>query len=623
MKKLFTTALALLVAMAGYSQMKKMSSTDSFKKMSTMRMESFENVESEPNMVRWNYEEGELDYTTYDWQTNAGPRNWTIVWPDGKVNFAYNMATSEEFSDIGTGIGTYDSNIDEWIPLYGRIENEKTLFGSIARFKDNGIVVASNANTQCGIYILEDKDNMIPNSVPAINYLDPTYDPYWPNVMTSGSNREYIHVVATANKADGTTISVPGAEGVNKPIIYFRSMDGGETWNKQNVILPYMDSEFGINWGSHVCYWMETTEDNCLALVVNNPWSDGMVIYSYDDGETWERKVFYHHPGINTTFDDWFMYPRWASCVWGADDELCLAYEFNCSTGEPGSSNYDPAVGGVAFWSENMPYFGIDPHPDPTNPLPPVFGQPFYMDSPYIDQDIWATSPFSSFPTHEMWPEYMGYLSGDFNLAGLGMHGDYNCGCVAMPVLCKVPNSDNDLVAVWIAIDDQYVDSNGNFYFKLFASYSYNGGRTWTHQIQLTDDFMWALNEFVYPQAAVIGTTLVVAVQMDSEAGSFVMDDDPESNENLFQGLTFELPLPIGVPEVSHITHMSLYPNPAVDRLNITLNKNATVTVYNLMGQAVMNIEGHVGANTLDISNLDSGIYFISAGSDTQKFIVK
>ena len=55
----------------------------------------------------------------------------------------------------------------------------------------------------------------------------------------------------------------------------------------------------------------------------------------------------------------------------------------------------------------------------------------------------------------------------------------------------------------------------------------------------------------------------------------------------------------------------------------MTLNKSAEVTVYNIMGQVVMTVEGRMGINTLDISTLNSGIYFISAGNDTQKFIVK
>ena len=535
MKKLFTIALILLVATMGYSQVRKVSKHDAKSKVATMQvtkgMESLKTKQSGLNKTR---SDGELDYTIYDWQTNWSNINRTIVWPDGTVNFAYNYALDDSFSDCGTGIGSYNAINDEWIPSDGRIETEKTCFGSIARYQENSIVVAAQTEYMCGLYIVEDKDNITPNSVPPVSYLNPSYDPRCPNVMTSGANRDIIHVVATANSDFG----VPGAEGINMPIIYFRSMDGGETWDKENIVLPYMGPEYGVAWGAHICYWMETTEDNCLALVVNNPWSDGMVIYSYDDGETWERKVFYHHPGINTTFDTWFMYPRWTSCVWGANDELCLAYEFNCTTGEPGSRNYDPSIGGVAFWSESLPYHGETPPPTP--------GQPFVMNTDYILElyNSWYNS-FSNYynwynPLQEIWTEFFGYIDEGDTLF-LGLHGDYNCGPVAMPVLCKVPNTDDDLIAVWIALDPNNMDYNGNFYFKLFGSYSPNGGLQWFPKIHLSDDFMWALNEFVYPQAAVIGSTLVVAVQTDSETGTFIQDDDPDGGNNFYQGFTFDI----------------------------------------------------------------------------------
>ena len=633
MKKLFTLALVLLMAVAGYSQVRSVSKNDAKNKVATMQvskgMECFENVQSEPVMTRT---DGELDYTTYDWQANAGPINRTIIWPDGKVNFAYTFASDASYSDRGTTIGTYDYNNDEWIPLGGRIETEKTGFGSIARYKDNGIVVAAhNANTGC-VFIVEDRNNMSPNSVQAVSYLEGSNEPTWPVVMTSGADRDIIHILITGYN--------------DSKIYYFRSSDGGQTWDKENVILPFFTDEYGSDWGSNICYWMETTEDNCLAYVVNNAWSDCMVCYSYDNGETWERKVFWHHPGINTTFDDWFMYPRWASAQWGMNGELCVAYEFNGTTGEPGSGSYYPALGGVAFWSESLPYHGESLPaygPDPTNPKPMAPGQPFIMDSAYIYQDIYASWWLWSDATHPMWDEYIGYLPAlddngnpepdpynvtEFNIDDFSLHGSYNCGSVVMPALVKVPGSDYDMIAVWSAMDENNMDGNGNYYFKLFASYTPDGGRTWFPQIQLTTDFMWQLSEFVYTQAAVIGTTLVIAVQCDGETGTAVMDNDGDASDSYYQGFTFELSdlfggVPVGVPEVSHNTHMTLYPNPAVDQLNITLSQNAGIVIYNIMGQAVMNVEGHAGANSINISELGAGIYFVKAGNDTQKFIVK
>ena len=642
MKKLFTLALVLLVTVAGYSQVRQASYKNAKQTPATMQvtkgMESFENVQSQPNMTRT---DGELDYTTYDWQTNASIINRTIVWPDGKVNFAYTIAGNNTYTDRGTGIGTYDATNDEWTPMGGRIESEKTGFGPIARYKENGIVIAAHNATTVGVFIVEDRDQLtdLQGTVSAVCHLDDTHEPTWPVVMTSGADREIIHIIFSDYSADGN------------PMYYFRSTDGGLTWDKQNVVLDYLSSSYCSDWGSNIVYWMETTEDNCLAYVVNNAWSDGMVCYSYDDGETWERKVFYHHPGINTTFEDWFFYPRWVSAQWGVDGELCIAYEWNGSTGEPGSGSYYPGVGGVAFWSEKMPYHGeTEPEfgSDPTNPMPCIPGQPFIMDTAYLFEDIYASWWPWGDATHEMWPEYFGYLSTldensqwedpyeatEFNIDISGgdcsNHGAYNCGVSSMPTLCMVPGTNgSDMVAVWSAMDENCIDEDpGNYYFHLFAAYSPDYGRTWQHMVNLTTDFMWQYNEFVYAQAAVVGTTLVIAIQTDGQTGTFVQGDETESTDNLYQGFTFELSelfpeAGVGVPESNHNIHMSLYPNPATDRLNITLSQNAEIVVYNIMGQSVMTVEGHAGANTLNISDLTSGIYFVNAGTETQKFIVK
>ena len=620
-------------------------------KVATMQvsngMESFANVQSQPNMTRT---DGELDYTTYDWQSNDGARTWTIVWPDGKINFAFTCATDNSYSDRGTAIGTYDAVNDEWIPSGGRVEQEKTGFGTIARYGQNGIIVAAHTASECGLYLIEDKDNISNGCAITLPKLDNTNDPTWPNVMTSGANRDIIHVAVTAY-----TNNVPGMENVTDPIIYFRSKDGGQTWDKQNEVLPFMGPEDAIDWTSNCCYWMETTEDNCLALVVNNAWSDGMVLYSYDDGDTWNKKTFYHHPGPFTTFDAesgagaWYHYPRWTSAQWGTDGELCLVYEFNATTGEPGSGSYYPSLGGVAFWSENMPYnsstmpdFGFDP----TNPNPPVVGGAgFYMDSAYVYQDIYASWPVFSDGTHPegMLPEYIGYLPAltddgeweswddatEWNIEDRGLHGKYNSGCVAMPVLAMVPGSNGfDMVAVWSAMDENNMDGNGNFFYKLFAAYSGDGGRTWTNMKHITNDFLFTYSECVYTQAAVVGTTLVIACQMDQETGTYVQSDDSDASDNYYQGLTFELAdlfpdANVGTPEVNHNVHMSLYPNPVVDQLNVTLSQNAEMVIYNVMGQVVRTQEGQAGSNVIDINGLNAGVYFISAGADTQKFIVK
>ena len=661
MKKLFTLLMILAVASVGYSQVMKVSKNDFRGKAEQMRtvsrvesQEAMQNVQIEPSITRVDGIEGEqVQLSTYDWQSNDGARTWTKVWDDGKVNFAFTVATDNAFSDRGTGIITYDSNTGEWSTVDGRIENEKTGFGSIAQYGANGLVVAAHTATECHVYIIPDKDNMTGGSVAKVSALDNTNEPTWPSVMTSGPNRDIIHVVATCytNNLEGDNANI------NDALIYFRSTDGGQTWDKENVVLPYLSADYTLDLTSNCAYWMETTEDNCLALVINNAWSDGFVLCSYDDGETWEQKMFYKHPGpLNNVNSDsaWYFYPRWTSAQWKSNGKLAMAYSFMATTGDVGSGSYYPTLGGVSFWAEDM-YYHSDSMPeygfDANNPNAPELGKcGFIMDSTYIYYDIYASWPFFSDGTHYygMLPEYIGYISplyddgfwqdpyGDdlteFNLVSSEsrQHGAYNSGICDFPVLCRVPGSD-DFVAVWSSLDENHKDGSDKYFYHLFASYSPDGGESWTNMLNLEagDDYwVYSYSEMVYPQAAIVGDQLIIAVQQDEDAGTYVQSDETDPTNNFYTGYVFDLNelfpgVGVNVPEVSHNTKMTVSPNPATTQLNVSLNHDSDIVIYTITGQVVSTQKGHVGPNTINISSLSSGVYFINAGSDTQKFVVK
>ena len=643
--------MVLAVASAGYAQIMKSSKTDYRPKaeriMKPSRVESMEtlqNVQPQDNLLR--VEGEELQQTFYDWQTNDAARTWTINWNNGKVDFGFTTAADAAFNTRGTGIVSYDGNTGTWSSSEGRVENEKTGFGTIARYGENGLVVAAHTATECHVYVTEDRESVTAESMAPTSALDNTYSPTWPNVMTSGANRDIIHVIVTAN---GHT-DVPGAEGVSDPLIYFRSMDGGQTWDKQNVILPYLTAEYGLDFQPNCAYWMETTENNRLSLVLSSQWSDGMVIYSDDNGETWNRKVFYSHPnihGIDTS--DWFFCPRWNSALWFGDC-LKVAYGWNAGTGTPDNSYYYPGLGGVAYWGDNLVY---NPEGQAVSAIPGnlVPGEPFILDTAYLYQDIYAGMWWWSDATHDPWPEYMGYMvpldaNGnieDYNTAeemnitggnGEGSkHGTYYQGLASFPVLCQVPNSE-DLVIVWAMLDEN-CSVNEKYYYHLFANYSEDGGLTWGNMVSLCggDDYwMYENAEMVYPQAAVIGNELVVVAQVDEIPGSYVQysnnSEDADPGDNFYVGYLYDLNeifpnVSVSVPEISHNTKMTISPNPATTQLNVSLNHSSDIVIYTITGQVVNTVKGHVGMNNINISALSSGVYFINAGADTQKFVVK
>ena len=650
MKKVFTLLLVLLVAAGGYAQVKMSSKYADLKKSETAIVytgeEPLNNVKSESNMT-WNYDQTELDYTVYDWQTNTAGRNLTMNFPDGSVGFAYTISTNESHTDRGTNICIYNPATGEWNTTQGKIENRKAGFGCAARYGENGIVVVSRDATSldCGVYIIEDKDNLPASGTvePVIEWTKDDRNIHFPAVMCTGPNHDHIHILFTA-------LNWTSPEGQNNPYFYFRSMDGGQTWD-EFMTIDYLGRDYAPTYGSgQDAYFMENTGGDRLDIVINTRRGDGAVLTSLDEGMTWTRTEYYHHPGIDTDFGSdgvGYLYPRWSSALW-TGETLHVAYEFGGGTGDATSTSYYPSIGGVAYWNSAMPYRGDGSSlafgPDPNNPMPMTQGQPFIMDSAYIMNDIYSSWWLWSDATHEQWPEYIGYLSPideagnplpdpyqatEWAIEDRSLHGHYNGGVCEMPVLLRVPDSQ-DLVAVWIAMNERTTDPGDNFYMKLFARASADGGATWTDMIQLTNDIVFTYCECVYPQAAITDGKLVVACQMDGQVDSYVIGTggDDTSDDNFYSGLVFDLEdlfpgVALDVTNQSAVTSMSLWPNPAQGRVNVSLSNDCSITISNLMGQVVSTVKGHIGANSIDVSSLSSGVYFISAGNNTQKFVVK
>lgn len=654
MKKVFTLALIMLVATAGYSQVKKASIKDSAKAVAESFFvdgsETYEFVGNTPNMLR---ENGELDQSTYDWQTNTAAKNWAMTFPDGKVGFSFTIATDEAYTDRGTDIIIYDPETDEWSTVGGKIENIKTGFGCAARFGENGIVVVSREAVSLneGVYIIEDKDNLPePGTVaPIKTWVKDDRNLHFPTVTCTGPNHDHIHILFTA-------LNWTDDDGLTNPFFYFRSMDGGVTWD-EFMTIDYLGREYSSNYGSgQDAYFIENNGEDELRIVLNNRRSDGAVLTSTDEGNTWTRTEFYHHPGIDLDFGDSTicLYPRWTSALYDNDGTLHIAYEINAQKGDPTSTNYYPGIGGVAYWSSVMPYRGEDGPQfgaDPNNPMPPTYGQPFIMDSAYLYEDIYGSWWLWSDAPHDMWPEFIGYLTPldedgqplldpyeatEFNMyisgSGLVDHGAYNCGPSAMPTLLMTPD-ESLMVAVWISMDDNNINDEPVYsYFKIFTRASRDKGETWTPMIQLTNDFEFSYTEFSYPVANITGNKLVILAQTDGDPDSYVIgggtsNNDTDQMDNFFYGMAFDLDelFPItGVEEITTVkTKMSIYPNPAVDVLNVTLNQDDNVVIYSLTGQAITSFQGHAGLNNYNVSDLSSGVYFISAGTVTHKFVVK
>ena len=80
----------------------------------------------------------------------------------------------------------------------------------------------------------------------------------------------------------------------------------------------------------------------------------------------------------------------------------------------------------------------------------------------------------------------------------------------------------------------------------------------------------------------------------------------------------------VGIEKYTVNNQFSIYPNPANSILNIALTNQQTVNVqvFDVLGNEVLkSATSNSKQTSIDVSNLNSGVYFVKVGNSTQKFI--
>lgn len=113
----------------------------------------------------------------------------------------------------------------------------------------------------------------------------------------------------------------------------------------------------------------------------------------------------------------------------------------------------------------------------------------------------------------------------------------------------------------------------------------------------------WTEYTYSYPA----GTKYVAIQCVSNDAFIFLLDDITISSNS------------VGI-ETPENTTFSIYPNPATTTIKVTGEGNAVVT--NILGQTVTSATVN-GAAEINVSELESGVYFITMNGASKKFIKK
>ena len=674
MKKIILVTLALAIGMTGFAQTKylrakaekaKLGSANFNKKIyngfNEAPIMSFAPSQAAPTNP--NKEADTLDFqtmmTNYDLQSNGFVANRMHRFDDGTVGVVATWSQRSNLTDRGTGYNYFNGSeflFDvETNPISGRIENEKTGWPAYTQYGPNGEIAIAHAefgtaNAHLTYYTRETKGEgewQGPKTIPNPTHLDtPANLLTWPKIATSGANHDIIHVLGCDQDEENLADSY---------LYYSRSTDG-ENWT--TTFIPTLEDWEHTLWSSD--YYALAANGNTVAiLLVGNARSNGYVIKSTDNGEHWTQIKYWDNPyaGLdwetdeNSIFDeDNPMYgPETGAICIDNDGMVHCAFsatEFiHNELGTSYSIYYGKYVDGIFYWNETMGTLKAPEWVYPEDTLNVMPSNPHNVfrlwwpgaeESDYIYRNLAPTNCVGFLPSVSEVNNDDIYYGDDYQT--------YWFGTSVLPAICV---DESGAIAIgYSAPDVERRANDGKYLRSIYVTYleapyhmgDHYGEITETAgdvyylmaRLQDADDFMHSYDEAVALCSPQNTTNLEFwfSYQADEMPGFYIGNNSQQSSATYnyiwatmfkpdIEGLAIEENIP--APN----TQMELYPNPAISQLNMRLENDAQISIYNIMGQNMLSMQGMKGVNTINVSDLTSGVYFISAGTVTQKFIVK
>jgi hypothetical protein len=539
--------------------------------------------------------------TRYDLQSNSTMANRIYAYPDGTMGATWIKGEADpNFPDRGTGYNYYDGAA--WGPApTQRIDPVRSGWPSYAPYGENGEIVCAHTGGTAGL-VFSWRENKGTGDWNNFYLVGPVghEDLLWPRMVTSGEFNDVIHVIAVvpAVANDGSIY-----QGLDGALLYSRSFDGGETWDPKNVILDGISADEFIGFGGDE-YAFAAPVGETIAFVTGGSITDGVVMKSEDNGDTWERLTFYESP--DPKFDNSYVMPQhggsdgYHTAVIDDMGRVHVASGRMLRSGDGGGAgtSFYPYSNGVLYWNETMPA----------------------MDSASVGFDILN-------PSLVMDPMYLLAEVQD-NAAGDSIVGviNYQGGLTTMPQLVFDHNS-SIMYAFYAGLTLGFNTEEANFR-HIWMRFSEDYGQTWSEYTDLTGDVFHIFSECVFPSAAAnVSDKVHLIYQTDNTPGLNQRYEDHGVVDNKIVHLSINTVVGINEAPANIVGVEQINPNPASTTANVIVNIDkpsvVEMSLVNMLGQVVysssMNLS-YAGTHQLrlDVSNYDSGIYFvkIQAGND-------
>ena len=547
--------------------------------------------------------------TIYDLQSNYSVCNRLSQDADGNIMAVWTMGfqSSQGYPDRGTGYNRFDAATGTW----GSLPNSR-LEATVRSGWPNHVLTESGtefivthifASPEYRLHTLRREPGQtdwteadIPSATP-VGVL-------WPRAAGSG---ETIHVIAitTPESLDGELY-----EGMESHLLYYRSTDGGQTWDITDGIIPGLDTTYTYDLGGADCYAIDARGD-VVAIGVFSQWNDTKVFISEDGGDTWTNTTVFDFPLDKYQVDQGYTVSDLP--LYDPNQPDSLAILTNDNTGHV----LIDKIGNVHVFYGNM----------------------YVLDDNLTDEG-WSYFPATSGLSY--WNETFGPDSVNIIADVLDLNGNDTldvAGIAAIPryfmSLTSMPSAAVDEQnALYLAYsmlmegEDYYNNEEAQHYRHIFIIKSEDGGASWSEPfdainiLTVGDSLFTHFIEAVFPHMnrdIAVGDIQFI-YQQDYVPGLSARGDEdiPGDNYIIFTQVGALLSGQQEAPAPQH--NLQLAPNPASGSTSVQFAlkgaSRAQLDLFDLMGKKVRHIAvAEYGAGehavSLDVDQLTPGIYFV------------
>jgi len=550
-------------------------------------------MKSAPGVV-----ETQIGGTIYDTQTNASVDNRIAVFPDGTIGAVWTMGFSPtSYADRGTGYAYFDGA--SWSPApTERIEPVRTGWPSYCALGSSEVIVAHDGSTGLRISKRDVKGTGAWNTTSLPGTLGGAAMT-WPRVCGTGNS---LHIIVCAAGVYG---------GLENPLLYYRSTDGGATWDAAKIF-PGLDTtsvsarhgKSFNGFGGDEYAWAQPKGDT-IAVAVSESMGGAWVLKSFDNGTTWTKITICEIPNLSVAPS-----PILAS----TDGSISVALDSHGTAHVvvgrmrvsdddyvAANNSYYPYTDGLLYWKEGMQQW------DTT--------QLQSLDSLAAHGNLLATMI-----------DYNGNDSIDWPTVGSGElpFGKYGISLTSMGQI--VIDKDDNIFVTYSSCREDKVKSNAHpnaqLYRHLYKISWMKGESTWSDPIDLTDDLEHDFDECVFGSLAysTANGLFNLIYQVDPEPGTAVGADADTPADNYINYLTFPT-FVSNQPVVDISKYVMVSPNPATDHADVKVSLvkagKVELRVFDMMGKLIISEDygqQTAGYHTYNVntSSLPSGIYLFN-----------